>query len=125
MTLDELCDSHGVSLAYFDNDLWPRPGIYIDHINVIFVNKALSHEAKKRVVYHELGHIDHDSYEQVRRIANEMFGNGLFKTGLALSFGDGVDQAKLSYLSALVEQNWILINQNQQIIDELKKLNDK
>lgn len=67
MTLDELCDSHGVSLAYFDHDLWPRPGIYIEHINVIFVNKALSHEAKKRVVYHELGHLDHDSNQYDRR----------------------------------------------------------
>lgn len=66
-----------------------------------------------------------DSYEQVQRIAAEMAGNGLLKAGLALSFNNGVDQAKLSYLSALVEQNWILINQNQQIIDELKKLNDK
>lgn len=66
-----------------------------------------------------------ESYEQVQRIAAEMSGNGLLKAGLALSFNNGVDQAKLSYLSALVEQNWILINQNQQIIDELKKLNDK
>lgn len=70
--------------------------------------------------------LSEESYEQVQRIANEMSGNGLLKAGLALSFSsNGVDQAKLSYLSALVEQNWILINQNQQIIDELKKLNDK
>lgn len=27
--------------------------------------------------------------------------------------------------SALIEQNWIIIKQNQQILDELKKLNDK
>lgn len=67
-----------------------------------------------------------DSYEQVRRVANEMAGSGLLTAGLALSFSsNSVDQVKLSYLSALVEQNWILINQNQQIIDELKKLNDK
>ncbi|MFP3767646.1 hypothetical protein U5M32_06065 [Streptococcus sp. TATVAM-FAB35] len=70
--------------------------------------------------------LSQDSYAQVQRIANEMAGNGVLKAGLALSFSsNGVDQAKLSYLSALVEQNWILINQNQQIIDELKKLNDK
>lgn len=69
--------------------------------------------------------LSEESYEHVRRVANEMAGNGVLKAGLALSFSNGVDQAKLSYLSALVEQNWILINQNQQIIDELKKLNDK
>ena len=69
--------------------------------------------------------LSEESYEQVQRIANEMSGNGLLKAGLALSFSNGVDQAKLSYLSALVEQNWILINQNQQIIDELNTLTDK
>ena len=69
--------------------------------------------------------LSQDRYAQVQRIANEMAGNGLIKAGLALSFNNGVDQTKLSYLSALVEQNWLLINQNQQIIDELKKLNSK
>jgi hypothetical protein len=69
--------------------------------------------------------LSQDSYAQVQRIADEMAGNGLIKAGLALSFNSGVDQTKLSYLSALVEQNWLLINQNQQIIDELKKLNSK
>lgn len=25
MTIEELVDSHGVTLAYFDNELWQRP----------------------------------------------------------------------------------------------------
>lgn len=58
MTIEELVDSYGVTLAYFDNDLWPRPGIYIDDIKVIFVNKSLSKEAQKHVILHELGHYD-------------------------------------------------------------------
>ncbi len=29
MTIEELVESYGVTLAYFDNELWPRPGIYI------------------------------------------------------------------------------------------------
>lgn len=67
MTIEELVDSYGVTLAYFDNDLWPRPGIYIDEIKVIFVNKALSEEAMRKVIYHELGHIEHDSNQYERR----------------------------------------------------------
>lgn len=67
MTIEELVDSYGVTLAYFDNDLWSRPGIYIDEINVIFINKSLSDEAMKKVVYHELGHLDHDSNQYQRR----------------------------------------------------------
>ncbi|MGZ7301684.1 ImmA/IrrE family metallo-endopeptidase, partial [Streptococcus pyogenes] len=42
MTIEEILDFHNVELAYFDNELWPRPGIYIDEIKVVFVNRALS-----------------------------------------------------------------------------------
>lgn len=55
MTIEELVDSHGVTLAYFDNDLWHRPGVYIEEINIIFINRELSENAKKRLIYHELG----------------------------------------------------------------------
>lgn len=52
MTIEELVDSHGVTLAYFDNELWQRPGVYIKEINIIFINRELSENAKKRVIYH-------------------------------------------------------------------------
>lgn len=67
MTIEELVESYGVALAYFDNELWPRPGIYIDEINVIFINKSLSEKAMKKVVYHELGHLEHNSNQYQRR----------------------------------------------------------
>lgn len=65
------------------------------------------------------------SHGQVIKIANDIAGNGWAKAGLALTFAKLEEQAKVGYLSALVEQNWILIEQNQQIINELKKLNAK
>lgn len=65
------------------------------------------------------------SHGQVRKVANDLAGTGWAKAGLALSFAKVEEQAKVGYLSALVEQNWILIEQNQQIINELKKLNAK
>ncbi|HGI4981335.1 TPA: hypothetical protein ACJS04_001023 [Streptococcus agalactiae] len=55
---------------------------------------------------------------------NDLAGNGFFKAGMALSFAKAEEQAKVTYLSALVEQNWILISQNQEILDELKKINN-
>lgn len=67
MTIEELVESYGVTLAYFDNELWPRPGIYISEIKIIFINKSLSEEAMKKVVYHELGHLEHDSNQYQRR----------------------------------------------------------
>lgn len=57
MTIEEICDSEGVTLAYFDNDLWQRPGMIISDMRIIFVNKSLSGDAQKRVILHELGHL--------------------------------------------------------------------
>lgn len=61
MTIEELVDSHGVTLAYFDNELWQRPGMIIDELKIVFVNKALSEEAQKRVILHEIAHLNHST----------------------------------------------------------------
>lgn len=55
--------------------------------------------------------------ESVKAISASLLGNKLIEVGTALS-GSGEDSAKLSYLSAIVEQNWIIIRQ-------LDKLNRK
>ena len=73
MTIEELVESYGVTLAYFDNELWPRPGIYIDDIKIIFVNKSLSEDAMKKVVYHELGHLEHDSNQYKDGMSNSSY----------------------------------------------------
>jgi hypothetical protein len=65
------------------------------------------------------------SYKQVENIMSDLAGNGLFKAGMALSFAKAEEQAKVTYLSALVEQNWILIKQQDDILKELQKLNSK
>lgn len=54
--------------------------------------------------------------ESVKRISESLYGNKLIELGTALS-GSGEDSAKLTYLSALVEQNWIIIRQ----LDQLNK----
>lgn len=59
MSIEEICDLHGVRIAYFDKELWHRHGIYVDEIKIVFVNKALSSDAQKRVILHELGHLNH------------------------------------------------------------------
>lgn len=46
MTINELLDQYQVSLAYFDNELWQRPGVYIKEINIIFINRELSETQK-------------------------------------------------------------------------------
>lgn len=53
--------------------------------------------------------------ESIRKIIADLSGNGLFKAGMALTFAKGEEQAKVTYLSALVEQNWIIIRQLDRI----------
>lgn len=57
MRLEDICHEAGVTLAYFDNELWPRPGMILSDMKIIFVNKSLTKEAQKRVILHELGHL--------------------------------------------------------------------
>ena len=58
---------------------------------------------------------DPQDVASVRKIAQELTGTGLMETGMALSMGSGADQVKVSYLRALVEQNFIIIRQLDRI----------
>lgn len=56
----------------------------------------------------------------VKLIAQEMAGNGLIEVGTALS-GKAEDIAKISYLRAILEQNWIIIRQLDRLNRNLEK----
>ena len=71
--------------------------------------------------YH-IDELDTRDLETVKNIANDLAGNGLLKAGMALSFTNGADQAKVTYLSALVEQNWLIINQLNRLNKNIEKL---
>lgn len=76
----------------------------------------------------DLEHYSSDDIKQknvlnLHKIADDLRANKWFKAGMALSFAKGEEQAKVTYLSALVEQNWILVRQNEIIIKELQKVN--
>jgi len=73
------------------------------------------------LVKRNLNTLNPNTFDDVKNIANDLAGNNLIKTGMALSFSNGADQVKIGYLSALVNQNWILMKQNQEIIELLKK----
>lgn len=57
----------------------------------------------------------------LKRITQDLAGNKWFKAGMALSFAKAEEQAKVTYLSALVEQNWLMIRK----LDEISKKLDK
>lgn len=74
--------------------------------------------------YH-INELNASDLEIVQNIASNLAGNGALKMGMAFSFADASEQAKVSYLSALVEQNWLIINQNSRIEKLLEKISEK
>ncbi|QNK42713.1 hypothetical protein [Caproicibacter fermentans] len=74
--------------------------------------------------YH-IDELDPKDLETVKQVASDLAGNGLLKAGMALSFANAGEQAKVTYLSALVEQNWIIMNQLNRLNKNIEKLNQK
>lgn len=78
-------------------------------------------EVAKFVKRYNLDALSAEDLQIVRNIAQDLAGNGLIKSGMALSFAKAEEQAKVSYLSALVQQNWLIINQLSRIQKVLEK----
>jgi hypothetical protein len=58
----------------------------------------------------------------IQKIYKNLSGNKLLEVGLALTFAKAEEQAKVSYLGAIVDQNWIMIRQNEAILKALNRL---
>lgn len=70
---------------------------------------------------YNLDSIDEKDLQIIKNVYHDLLGNGFMKAGIALSMANGVDQAKVTYLSALVEQNWIIINQLSRLNKNIEK----
>ena len=75
--------------------------------------KSLAYLAKRN-----LNKLSPDTYKQVEDITTQIAGNRLMLLGLGLQ--GSTQTLTPSYLAAILEQNWILIRQNEQIIELLK-----
>ncbi|EFM33987.1 ImmA/IrrE family metallo-endopeptidase [Streptococcus pyogenes] len=126
MTIEEMLDFHNVELAYFDNDLWPRPGIYVDEIKVVFVNRALSETSKRKVIFHELGHLEHDSNQYGRRHEEfELEANRyMIRCLLEDEFDRVEDKYEFNYLSFMKRHNLKTITDEVMVISEYYNLLD-
>lgn len=74
---------------------------------------------------YQLEDLDKKDLVVLQRIASDLAGNAWFKTGMALSFAKSEEQAKVTYLSALVEQNWMIIRQLSRLNSNVEKLLEK
>ena len=80
-------------------------------------NKETPEEKTARIMSkYGLDNISADYAPYVQSIAADLAGNRLIEVGAILQ-GNGVDSAKMSYLSAIVQQNWIIIR----LLDEIAK----
>lgn len=82
-------------------------------------------EIEKFMERYQLNEISDQDLVIIKKIATDLMGNNLLKAGMALSFAKAEEQAKVTYLSALVEQNWIMIRQLSNISSKLDKLIEK
>ncbi len=87
--------------------------------NGVSKEEKKAQELEKFAQRYHLDDLDPRDLETVKQIANDLMGNGLLKMGVGLS-GKPEDSAKLTYLSALVQQNWLIINQLSRISKQLE-----
>lgn len=74
---------------------------------------------------YQLDNINENDLEIIKRISSDLAANGLFKIGMALSMAKAEEQAKVTYLSALVDQNWMIIRQLSNLNDKIEKMEKK
>ena len=94
----------------FGND---KEKMTIEQKQEIEVNKFLNR-------YH-LEDLNPNDLLLVKNIARDMMGSGTLRLGMALTFAKSEEQLKVNYLSTLVEQNWIMINQLSRIENKINK----
>ena len=82
-------------------------------------------ELQKFMDKYQLEDLDEKDLVVLQRIAQDLAGNKWFKAGMTLSFANAEEQAKVTYLSALVEQNWMIIRQLGRLNKNLEELNNK
>ena len=89
----------------------------------MFGNKVVKREQKTQALMQKYGLEDLSDprdKQAVQNIATNLMGNKLIELGAALQ-GNGADAAKMSYLNAIMEQNFIMIRQLDRIAKSLEK----
>ena len=66
MTINEIVKQYNIKLCEYPPSLWDRAGFYYAPLRTVYINSELS-EKKEKVIYHELGHLDHDASQYDRR----------------------------------------------------------
>ncbi|GAF37328.1 hypothetical protein [Lentilactobacillus farraginis] len=68
-----------------------------------------------------LEHLGEETKTHVEAILSELDSKKLLRDGDTANFTDRSNQEKVGFLRAIMEQNWILIAQNEKILQALNK----
>lgn len=81
--------------------------------------KAAKKEAKLDAMMAKYGleKLSSEYRDKVKDINDELLGTGLMEAGMKLSMAKTEDQLKVSYLHAIMEQNWMIIR----LLDEINR----
>lgn len=66
-----------------------------------------------------LNNLSQEDYKSCKKIVNDLCGLGLLRASMYLSSAKSEEKCKVGYLSAMVEQNWIMIRQLDEINQRL------
>ena len=67
MTINDIVRKYNIKLCEYPPNLWDRAGFYYAPLRTVYINSSLSEKEKKKVIYHELGHLEHDASQYDRR----------------------------------------------------------
>ena len=92
----------------------------------LFGSKESKEEKQQRkaaelMAKYGLQNLSSEYQDAVNNISNELAGTGLIELGATLSGMKSEEQLKVSYLNALIQQNWIIMRQLDEIANLLKK----
>ena len=64
MTIKDIEQKFGIRVRYFDGNLIPdEPGFFNKELGVAFISNQLNEKDKIKVLLHEVGHMEHTSYQ--------------------------------------------------------------
>ena len=90
----------------------------------LFTSKEKNEDMKQAKIQlmldkYNLAGLDEKYVESIKEIQLELMGAGMMEFGLAFS-AKAEDNVKIAYLNTLIQQNWIMIRQLDEISKKLK-----
>ena len=119
MNESELLEQFGVSVCEFSSSEWSRDG-FLDPVNrVVYINRDLDPEIRLKVIFHELGHLEHNSkdYERLREKYEAQANRNMIHELLK---NENLDD--FNYVRFMERYNLKTIANETMVIDEYKSL---